>query len=156
MLLNHLNPCLLQRLTNKHLQDWLHFKVVVEKVRVYILDLDGLIGAFFIGNVSRRGGPVDVVVWLDLGFIDHIVAIVEFNPVVHRLLHLLHLLLLGVHFLHLLLLLLLRELVIILAIFSAIHLLLHHLLLLLLLLHKSIHVNIINQTINQSAKQLQN
>lgn len=134
VLLNHFNPSLLQRLTNKHLQDRLHFQVVVEKVRVYILNLDALISALFIRNVSRRGRPVDVVVWLDLGLINHIVAIVEFNPVVHWLLHLLHLLL-RVHLLHLLLLLLLRELVVVVAVFSAVHLLLHHLLLLLLLLH---------------------
>ena len=134
MLLNHFNASLLQRFAYEHLKDWLDLEVVIEKVRVNVSYLDGLIIALLIRYVSRTRRSIDVVVGIDLRLIDHIVAIVELYPVMHGL-HL-HLLLLSVHLLHLLLLLLLGELIIVVTLLGTIHLLLlHHLLLLLLVLY---------------------
>ena len=124
--LDHLNSGLLQCLADQNLEDWLHLKAVIEQIRVVIHHLDCLIVALLVRDVSRRwlkktlemsqrhfskgqvgqrGGTtyrsVDVIIWLDAALIDHVVAVIEFLPVVHGL-HL-HLLLL-IHVLHLLLL----------------------------------------------------
>ena len=88
------------------------------------MDLDGLICPFFIWDVSGRGRTVDIVVWLDIGLVDHVVAVVEFEPIVLGYLHLL-----LVHLSHLLLL----RVAIIVAVFTTVHLLLNHGLLLLFL-----------------------
>ena len=73
------------------------------------------------GGTTYRS--VDVIIWLDAALIDHVVAVIEFLPVVHGL-HL-HLLLL-IHVLHLLLLV---HLVVVVALIA--HLLLHSLFLIL-------------------------
>ena len=89
------------------------------------MDLDGLICSFFIGDVSGRRRTVDIVVRLDVRLVDHVVAVVELEPIMLRHLHLL-----LVHLCHLLLLL---RVAFIVAIFTLIHLLLSHSLLLLFL-----------------------
>lgn len=89
------------------------------------MDLDGLICSFFIGDVSGRRRTVDIVVRLDVGLVNHVVAVVELEPIMLGHLHLL-----LVHLCHLLLLL---RVAIIVAIFTLIHLLLSHSLLVLFL-----------------------
>ena len=89
------------------------------------MDLDGLICPFFIRDVSGRRRTVDIVVRLDIRLVDHVVAVVEFEPIVLGHLHLL-----LVHLCHLLLLL---RVAIIVAIFTLVHLLLSHSLLVLFL-----------------------
>ena len=131
MLLNHLNPGLLETLTDEYLENGLDLEVKVEEIGVDVLHLDGLIGALLIGDISCTWRPINVVIRLYLRLVDHIVTIVQLDPVMHRLHHLL-LLLLLVDLRHLLLLLLLRVGLVITAIFATVHLL--HLLLLFLLL----------------------
>ena len=89
------------------------------------MDLDGPICAFFIGDVSGRRWTVDIVVRLDVRLVDHVVAVVELEPIMLGHLHLL-----LVHLCHLLLLL---RVAIIVAIFTLVHLLLSHSLLVLFL-----------------------
>ena len=89
------------------------------------MDLDGLICPLFIGDVSGRGRTIDIVVWLDKGLVDHVVAVVELEPIVLGHLHLL-----LVHLRHMLLLL---RVALIVAVFTTVHLLLNHGLLLLFL-----------------------
>lgn len=133
MLLNDFNPSLLETLADEHLKDRLSLKVKIEEIWVDILHLNCLIIALFIRNISRTWWSINVIIRFNLRLINHIVTIVQFNPIMHRLHHLL-LLLLLVDLSHLLLLLLLRVCLVIAgaAIFTTIHLL--HLLLLFLLL----------------------
>ena len=81
--------------------------------------MDGLICALLIRDVGCARWPINVVIRLDLRLIDHIVTIIQLNPVMHRLHHLLLLLLVDLG--HLLLLLLLGVCLIITAILSSIH-----------------------------------
>lgn len=70
------------------------------------MNLDRLVSALFIGDISSAGRPINVVVWLELRLINHVIAVIKLDPVVLRLHHLL----LMVHLsLLLLLILLLRE-----------------------------------------------
>ena len=131
MLLDHLDPGLFETLADEDLENRLDLEVKVEEVWVDVLHLDGLIGALFVRDVRCTRWPINVVIRLYLRLVDHIVTIVQLDPVMHRLHHLL-LLLLLVDLRHLLLLLLLRVSLIITAIFASVHLL--HLLLLFLLL----------------------
>lgn len=138
MPLNNFNASLFEGLSDEHLQDWLDLKVEVEEVRVDIVDLDLLISALLVGNVDCGRRSIDVIVWLNHVFIDHVVTIVEFLPVMSWL----HLdVLLLVHILNLLLL---RHLLIV-DVLAAVHLVLHlHLLLMLLLLLKATNVSVTN------------
>ena len=118
--LDHLNASLLESFADEDLEDWLSLQVEVKEVRVYVVDLDGLVCPFLIGDVGGRGWSVDVEVWLDIGLVNHVVAVVELKPIVLGHLHLL-----LVHLRHLLLLL---RVAIVVAVFT-VHLLNHGLLL---------------------------
>jgi len=144
VIFDHLDAGLLQCLADQNLEDWLHLKVVIEKVGVVIHHLNCLIIALLVGDISRRRlkrdvqkgqqhfqqwpssdtyRSVDKIIWLDTALVDHVVAVIKFLPVVHGL-HL-HLLLL-IHVLHMLLLV---HLVVVVALIA--HLLLNLLLLVL-------------------------
>ena len=105
VILDHLNPGLLQTLSNEHLKYRLNLQVKVKKIWIDVFYLNSLVCAFFIWDISRAWRSINVVVWLNLRLIDHIITIIKFNPVMHWLHHLL-LLLLLVNLFHLLLLLL--------------------------------------------------
>ena len=64
--LDHLNAGLFEGLANEDLEDRLDFEIIVEEVWVVIVDLDSLIGAFLVRDVSGGGWAVDVVVWFDV------------------------------------------------------------------------------------------
>ena len=65
MVLNHLNSGLFESLANEDLEDGLDLEVIVEEIRVEVVDLDSLIGALLVRDVSGGGWAVDVVVWFD-------------------------------------------------------------------------------------------
>ena len=123
--LDHLDASLFEGFADEDLENGLSLQVEVKEVRVYVVDLDGLICPLFIGDVSGRGRTIDIVVWLDKGLVDHVVAVVELEPIVLGHLHLL-----LVHLRHMLLLL---RVALIVAVFTTVHLLLNHGLLLLFL-----------------------
>jgi len=124
--LDHLDAGLLKRFADEHLEDRLDLEVKVEQVRVDVLDLNGLIIAFFIGDVGGGRRAIDIVVRFDLRLVNHVVAVIKFLPIVVGL----HLHLLLVHLGHLLLLL---RVFIVAFVHSTIHLLLHSLVLFLFL-----------------------
>ena len=64
--LDHLDASLFESFTNEDLENGLSFQVEVKEVRVYVVDLDGLICPFFIGDISGRRRTVDIVVRLDI------------------------------------------------------------------------------------------
>ena len=66
MVLDHLNSGLFEGLANEDLEDRLYLKVIVEEVRVDVVDLNGLIGALLVRDVSGGGWAVDVVVRFDV------------------------------------------------------------------------------------------
>ena len=137
--LDHLDAGLLKRFTDEHLEDGLDLEVKVEQVRVDVLDLNGLIIAFFIGDVGGGRRAIDIVVRFDLRLVNHVVAVIKFLPIVVGL----HLHLLLVHLGHLLLLL---RVLIVAFVHSTIHLLLHSLVLFLFLS--------VNNGYNKSAERL--
>ena len=63
--LDHLNLGLFECLANEDLEDGLNLEVIVEEVRVEVVDLDSLVGALLVRDVSGGGWAVDVVVWFD-------------------------------------------------------------------------------------------
>ena len=65
MVLNHLDSGLFESLANEVLEDGLDLEVIVEEIRVEVVDLDSLIGALLVRDVSGGGWAVDVVVWFD-------------------------------------------------------------------------------------------
>ena len=124
--LDHLDAGLLKRFADEDLKNRLNLEVKVEQVRVDVLDLNGLIIAFFIGDVGGGRRAIDIVVRFDLRLVNHVVAVIKFLPIVVGL----HLHLLLVHLGHLLLLL---RVFIVAFVHSTIHLLLHSLVLFLFL-----------------------
>ena len=65
MVLNHLNSGLFESLANEDLEDGLDLEVIVEEIRVEVVDLDSLISALLVRDVSGGGWAVNVVVWFD-------------------------------------------------------------------------------------------
>ena len=100
---DHFDARLFECLANEHLKDGLYLLFVVKQIWIVVLDLDSLVCTLFVGDVLSLRGQVDVIVWLDLAFIDHVVAVIQLDPIV--LGHHLDLLLLLLVHLHLLLLL---------------------------------------------------
>ena len=76
MRLDHFNPSLLQTLSNKYLKDWLNFQVKVKEVWVDVFYLNSLVCALFIWYISRTWRSINVVIWFNLGLIDHIITII--------------------------------------------------------------------------------
>ena len=126
---DHLDSGLFETLAYEDLKNGLNFQVKVEEVRIDILNLNIFIVSLFVWNVGCTGRSVNVIIWLYLRLVDHVITIIKLNPVMHRLHHLL-LLLLLIDLCHLLLLLLLRVALLV-DVFAPIHL---HLLLLFLIL----------------------
>ena len=76
MRLDHFNPSLLQTLSNKYLKDWLNFQVKVKEVWVDVFYLNSLVCTLFIWYISRTWRSINVVIWFNLGLIDHIITII--------------------------------------------------------------------------------
>ena len=76
VILDHLNPGLLQTLSNEYLKDRLNLQIKVKKIWIDVFDLNSLVCAFFIGDISRTRRSIDVVIWLNLRLIDHIITII--------------------------------------------------------------------------------
>ena len=76
VILDDLNPGLLQTLSNEHLKDWLNLQVKVEKIWIDVFNLNSLVYALFIWDISCTWGSINVVVWCNLRLIDHIITII--------------------------------------------------------------------------------
>ena len=76
MSFDHLDARLLKGLSDEHLQDRFDLKVVVEEIRVIVMNLDTHISTLFIWDVNGRGRQINIVVRLNLRLIDHIVTII--------------------------------------------------------------------------------
>ena len=94
MVLDNLDLGFFEGLTDKDLQNGLHFEFVVEELIIQVLHLDLFVISLVVGNEDWTGWPIDVVVWLELSLIDHVVIVAQFIPRVlvlqiHQLLSLL-------------------------------------------------------------------
>ena len=75
ILFNDLDSCVLDGLTNEHLENGLNFIFVIEQVGVTFEYLSGFHFSFGVRNENSRWWTVDVVVWLDVCFRDPIISI---------------------------------------------------------------------------------
>lgn len=101
ILLDYFNSSMFNGFSNKHLKNRFNFVFVIEEIRILIPDLSLLWITSSVWNQDSLRWSVNIIVWFDFHFVNHIVMITQFFPSVSTL-HLLHLHILLV-FLHLLL-----------------------------------------------------
>lgn len=126
-ILNDFDASMFKTLSNEHLQDWLSFQVEIKQVKVLINHLNLFVFTLSVGDENGVRSSVDIVIWLNVGFINHVFVITELshNFVTHLLLLHVHLLLLLHLKLHLLVVHHLASILVLLLLFE---LLLFHLL----------------------------
>lgn len=81
---DHLDACLLERLSNEYLQDRLHFNVVVKEISFDIPYLDRLVSSLFLFDEDGTWWPVDVIVGGNRALVHHVVPVVKGNPITGR------------------------------------------------------------------------
>merc|ERR1712195_239539 len=101
ILLDYFNSSMFNGFSNKHLKNRFNFVFVIEEIRILIPDLSLLWITSSVWNQNSLRWSVNIIVWFDFHFVNHVVMVAQFFPSVSTL-HLLHLHILLV-FLHLLL-----------------------------------------------------
>lgn len=75
MFLDHLNSGMFDRFTNENLENWLDFVLVIEKIRVSVVYLSSFDLTLWVRNEYGVRGSIDVVVWLKIVFINHVLVV---------------------------------------------------------------------------------
>lgn len=81
MALYDFHSCMLDCLTDEHLQDWFSFDIEVEQAQLFVIKLDGLIVAVLVWHELGSSWLVDVEVSWNRVFIHHVVLVVQRRPV---------------------------------------------------------------------------
>jgi hypothetical protein len=73
---------MLECLADKDLQDWLGLDSEVKETLLDIVELNSLVVSFFIGNILSGWWLVNIIIARHCSLIDHVVVILERDPVV--------------------------------------------------------------------------
>ena len=88
------------RFSNKNLKNWFDFIFVIEKIWISVENLSSFNFSLWIRDENCIGGSINIVVWLQFKFVDHILVITELFPHIGALhLNHLHVVLIFLHLL---------------------------------------------------------